>query len=85
MQMDSTADQTIVRQSAVTLSEPAFTVLHAHLQIDLSSQQSKNSRIYLLCQIDNATTGEQQEEAEETTGTKLFLAARGNNKGYKQS
>lgn len=29
---------TIVRQSAVTLSEPAFTVLHAHLQIDLSSQ-----------------------------------------------
>lgn len=30
---------------------------------------------------DNGTTGEQEEE--ETTATKLFLAARGNNKGYK--
>lgn len=29
---------------------------------------------------DNGTTGEQEEE---TTATKLFLAARGNNKGYK--
>lgn len=39
MQINSTADQTIVRQSAVTLSEAVFTVLHAHLQIDLLSQK----------------------------------------------